>query len=522
MIGSGPIGATYARRILEGDREARVLMVDVGPEITARPGMNVRNIPEKDVQDAARIASQGPRTTGVLGGGVPGGPPPVEGTFTARQGTHLIDDGGEHSGHAAGMPAAAVATNVGGQGAHWTCATPRPVDNERVDFIDDDEWEDLITEAEQLLHVKKDIFTSPITDAITRRLSQLFDEGRAPDRRVGTFPVAVDIEEDGSLNWVGTDTVLGPLIDSSSLLSTRFELRPRTQAVRLLFDGARVRGAVVREFPDGDEYEVSADAIVVAADAIRTPQLLFASGIRPPALGRYLTEHPIILSMIAIRDDLLDDAADTDHSDRAVFSTALGDAVTAAVRIPYIEETFPTSSQIMHMTACPFPIPEDNPLAKSKYGYAAVGFGGLKFPRAEDGLVFSSEETDVFGMPNVTIEYELTPAEQELLESAKLAQAKAISALGQVVPGGEPRVAPPGSSLHYMGTFRTGPEEDGTSVVDPWSRVWGFDNLFLGGNGTIPTVNVVNPTLYSVALALRGARTLVRQLTAATTKEVVG
>ena len=47
--------------------------------------------------------------------GIPGGTV-VEGMFTARQGTHLLDFGGEGSAHAPTFPAAAGATNVGGQG----------------------------------------------------------------------------------------------------------------------------------------------------------------------------------------------------------------------------------------------------------------------------------------------------------------------------------------------------------------------------------------------------------------------
>lgn len=63
-----------------------------------------------------------------------------------------------------------------------------------------------------------------------------------------------------------------------------------------------------------------------------------------------------------------------------------------------------------------------------------------------------------------------------------------------------------------MGTTRIGQDDDGTSVADSYSRVWGVDGLFVGGNGTIPTANAMNPTLMSVAIAARGARMLVEEL----------
>ena len=75
-----------------------------------------------------------------------------------------------------------------------------------------------------------------------------------------------------------------------------------------------------------------------------------------------------------------------------------------------------------------------------------------------------------------------------------------------------PRLLPNGSSLHYMGTTSIGAQDDGTSVADPYSRVWGVRDLWVGGNGTIPTANTMNPTLTSVAIAARGAQTLVDAL----------
>ena len=48
------------------------------------------------------------------------------------------------------------------------------------------------------------------------------------------------------------------------------------------------------------ESELRADSVVVCADALRTPQLLFASGIRPDALGRYLNEHAFVTGRVLL------------------------------------------------------------------------------------------------------------------------------------------------------------------------------------------------------------------------------
>src|SRR6187431_521469 len=100
IVGSGPIGSAYARLLVEGIPDAHVVMFEAGPQVTPVPGASVRNIADPDEKERARELSQGPQAGALRESlGLPAGVV-VEGMFTARQGTHLIDFGGEGSGHA--------------------------------------------------------------------------------------------------------------------------------------------------------------------------------------------------------------------------------------------------------------------------------------------------------------------------------------------------------------------------------------------------------------------------------------
>ena len=129
IVGSGPIGATYARTLLEGLPDARVIMFEAGPQITDRPGESVRNIADPDAKARARELSQGPQAGDHREAlGIPSATV-VEGMFTARQGTHLFDFGGAGSAHAPTFAAAAGATKVGGLiGAGVAAGLPASLD----------------------------------------------------------------------------------------------------------------------------------------------------------------------------------------------------------------------------------------------------------------------------------------------------------------------------------------------------------------------------------------------------------
>jgi choline dehydrogenase-like flavoprotein len=115
-------------------------------------------------------------------------------------------------------------------------------------------------------------------------------------------------------------------------------------------------------------------------------------------------------------------------------------------------------------------------------------------------------------MPAPRIHYRLTDHDHALIERARAEIVRLGEAVGDLLDS-RPFTLPLGSSLHYQGSTRMGVVDDGTSVCDPDSRVWGVDGLYVAGNGVIPTATACNPTVTSVALAVRGARRIARDLT---------
>lgn len=85
---------------------------------------------------------------------------------------------------------------------------------------------------------------------------------------------------------------------------------------------------------------------------------------------------------------------------------------------------------------------------------------------------------------------------------------RAANTLGGFLPGSEPQFVAPGLPLHVTGTTRMGMSPD-DSVVDENSQVWGIENLYLGGNGLISRGSASNPTLTSVAMAVRAVEQII-------------
>lgn len=517
IVGSGPTGAAYARILSELTPDAGIALFEAGPVLTDPPGLHVKNIADEGARAVAQRRSEGvrphtvpPTTASSTESSGPASMRPTtqdldEDTTTyadptkrvVRPGTHLLPDGFQQPGED-GIPALAMSTNVGGMGAHWTCACPRPGGRERPDCRTD--LDELLDEGERVLGVDRHPFDdAPFADVVRDRLAAAYDEGRESDRRVQPMPLAVHRRPDGGLLWSGSDVVFGDVTRSNQ----NFTLFPDAQALRVLVENGRAVGVVVRDRRTGVDQEVRAGYVVVAADAVRTPQLLWASGIRPAALGRYLNDQPQMVFAVRLRDVAGGPGGRKSGAEDPAIAEYSG-----VSWVPYTDEE-PFHGQVMQLDASPIPlVDQDEPAPGSVVG---LGWFCAKDIQESDRLEFDDEHLDEYGLPKVSVHYRLTDEDHDRLGRARDAIRRAAAALGNPI-GDAPFTLASGASLHYQGTTRMGSIDDGTSVCGPTSEVWGVSGLYVAGNNVIPTPIACNPTLLSVALAVGGARDIAARL----------
>ncbi|BDZ48857.1 pyranose oxidase [Frondihabitans sucicola] len=492
IVGSGPAGSMYARTIGELVPHARILMVEAGPRVPGTRGDHTQNMSEQD-REAAQLLTQGPdagtQRDAALLDIAEGLDPSLEFRQTVLPGLHFVDSHPTLRSGEVGLPAASMSTGVGGMGIHWGASTPRPHQSERIPFIPEDEMDAALSHAERVLGVTEQRPPGAgLAAAIHSAMAEEFDgPGLTP---VGFMPSAMHWEGE-RLVFSGTGAILGDLEEDVP----GFELRPETLARRVLLEDGVAVGAELQDRITGEVSTVRAARVVVCADGLRTPQVLFASGIRPRALGHYLNEHFQMASFLQLGDDF--DPARFGRDPRE----------HGYVLIPF-SDARPMQGGVMALADSPYAIGDDDGAAASRLGILA--WYAAKDVRYEDAVEFSETETDFFGMPRMTIRYSRTDHDQKTISAMYANSIRSAARIGELTD--QPTLAAGGSSLHYQGTVRMGPVDDGSSVCDERLRVWGIAHLYVGGNGVIPTATAANPTLTTVALAWRAAKELAATL----------
>ncbi|QTV79939.1 GMC family oxidoreductase [Microbacterium sp. NIBRBAC000506063] len=216
---------------------------------------------------------------------------------------------------------------------------------------------------------------------------------------------------------------------------------------------------------------------------------MWASGIRPEALGVRLNEHA------SISGDVLIDAERLGLTDADIPHPPSGEPFIGSYWSPSIGAARPMHGQLMERDV------------EGAGHVLSVGWYCVTEIRPENRVEFSDELTDALGLPHMTVHFSYSEKDWEMIRATQKVQFAAANAVGSFDPESSD-VLPPGASLHFTGTVRMGTEDDGTCVVDTDGRVWGYENLFLVGNGVIPTALTCNSTLTGSTLAVRTARAL--------------
>jgi pyranose oxidase len=512
VIGSGPIGSTYARILVEAGHN--VLMVDAGAQLTAVPGAHMRN---HHVYQHNKNSFQDL----VAGNLQPYSVPSQSGfqdtldrtAFWARSDKAFNfhnpkQDPTKNLGNAEGTYA------VGGMFTHWTAATPRQhPELERTPIIPAGEWETLYAVAERFFNTHTDQFDFDrarlVKTALAKHYAGLphgYPYPVSAGYPVQNLPVAAErrVQADGArqyVHWSGVDTVLGPLL-SDPALSSRFKILPEHLVTRLVRKGDHVTHAVVEDFGSLTSGTISADHFVVTTGAVWGPQLLWASEIRHEALGRYLNDQIVASCLVVLSKELVASLGPPPSREDPIPMPQ--DAPEPEVWIP-VSEKRPWHCQI-HYDPINFTTPGGEFVDERLLVF--VQWFGMVEAERHNRVYFLDEIRDLMGMPQPTFEYTVCDAAAKRAHEMIGDMSSASLAIGGWLPGQLPEFEPPGASLHLQSTTRMGERDDGTSVVDPYSRHWGFTNLRVGGCGVIPEMAACNPTLTAAAIAVRSAHEL--------------
>ncbi|KAI0543332.1 hypothetical protein F4679DRAFT_577706 [Xylaria curta] len=531
IVGSGPIGAVYARTLIdyEGQKDpgkpshpafkvGRVLMIDMGAQESKKAGDHHKNsiVLQKDPS-----------------------------LFTqSRRGNYNPQQEPEYN-----LGASAVTRVVGGMSTHWTGCTPRQHPLERSKLFDDDEWESLYSKCEALFDTNKVNFESSVRHRLVKhvlnnKFQKDFERGyknsrQTKARTVETMPFAAKQlpGNESCIEWSCTATILGDLANPKPG-DNRFMLMSQTQCdvLQINPETGKVEGAIIVDLLHNKKYVVRANRYVICGGAVLTAGIVAKSVLKSgrkldefcPALGKYMTEQTMKLCQVVLKQDFIDEvkahSGFLDEPNQSLIKDKVVkhrenypddpvpfpiDEFDPQVYTPFSED-YPWHTQIYRDA---FQCVEPPPIVDPRL-VVELRFFGLVESRETNRITWDINNRDVFGMLQPTFWFQMTDHDKSQAEKMKKDMTHIAEYLGDFIPGSEPQDPEPGMALHICGIYRAGEKPSPDSVVSREGKVWASDNLYLGGCGIISVSNASNPTLTAACHALAGARQIAEELEA--------
>ncbi|HLI73169.1 MAG TPA: GMC family oxidoreductase [Acidimicrobiales bacterium] len=311
-----------------------------------------------------------------------------------------------------------------------------------------------------------------------------------------------------------------------TMATGRAELLAETFVSRILHDGRRATGVDVVG-PDGSTRRIDARHVVVAAGAVETPRLLLLSGFDHPLIGRYFMAHfqTFAVGILPVRLHSERGRAVTHVHDDAVLVDASARAAAREAGLPWVRgglvEHGGPSLPIREAQLYPWgqahkKLMRESPMRDRLWAFTMQG---EDLPQATNRVDLDPTVRDVRGFPAPRVTYR--PHRHELVASAlhgarlvgvleDMGATRVITTTSPLVGMTDERgvLSPVPMSRHVIGTTRMG-HDPTTSVVDPFGRLHGLDNVVVADSSVFVTSAGYGPTLTLVALAARAAAAMV-------------
>jgi choline dehydrogenase-like flavoprotein len=279
-------------------------------------------------------------------------------------------------------------------------------------------------------------------------------------------------------------------------------------------DGGTASGVAYVDRLSGQEREVSGRVVVLCASAIESTRLLLNSatadhpaglGNSSGALGRYLMDHTYGIGLDGVLPQRTRSLADR---------TSYGCAIPSFRNVEAVDDVdfirgYGVELQIQ--TPVAGPLGRARALGRRSDGRFWMRTFGEVLPSFENQVSVDPTKTDAWGIPIAHIACRYGENELKMAPDQRQTLLEMAEAAGLQIEKTYPDLAPPGLSIHEMGTARMGSDPN-SSVLNPDNQTWDVANLFVTDGACFTSGGFQNPTLTMMALTVRACDHIVARL----------
>ncbi len=322
-------------------------------------------------------------------------------------------------------------------------------------------------------------------------------EGHWPERRVtgGRIALAADDATLAAAGRTGRLTLFSDAVVSRVLAGK----------------GERASGVAYVERESGAERELSGRVVVLCASAIESTRLLLNSaggGLANSsgALGHYLMDHTYGIGF---------DGSLPQRTQGSAKRSSFGCAVAPFrnVREEGLDFLRSYGVELQIYTPVAGALGRLRAGGRRSQGYFWMRTFGEVLPRFENRVTVDPAKTDAWGIPVAHIACSYGENELKMAADQRRTLREMVEAAGLQIEREHSELAPPGLSIHEMGSARMGSDPT-TSVLDPHNRAWDVPNLYVTDGASFTSGGSQNPTLTMMALTVRACDDIVARLKA--------